>query len=61
MARKGTTVNPKFKGGDAARVKPRQGQNVGGITDAEVRDRIDHQSVMLKNQLKSNKSGSSPL
>lgn len=59
------TQNPKFgkanEGQRAGQVKPLEGMNVGGNTDAQVRLNVWGQGVMLMRQLRKNKSGSSPL
>ncbi len=61
MARKGTTVNPKFRGADSPRVRQDEGGPFGGISEAQNRKNIWGQSLMLMRQLRKNKSGSSPL
>jgi len=62
---KGVSYNPKFaganKGQRAAQVSPVEGMNVGGYTDAQVRSNVAMQGVRLHQQLKKNKSKSSPL
>jgi len=56
----GRSNNPKFatanKGQRAGQVKPLEGMNVGGNTDAQVRLNAWAQGSMLHKQLKSNKS-----
>jgi len=55
--------NPKLKmvGNDAKQQSPVKGQNVGGNLDADVRTNFWSQGRMLMQQLRKNKSGSSPL
>jgi hypothetical protein len=62
---KGRTHNPKFgtspQGQRAAQASPVSGMNVGGLTDAQVRANAAGVGVMLHQQLKKNKSASSPV
>jgi len=55
--------NPKLKmvGNPAGQVTPQKGMNVGGLPDAQVRNNFWAQGRMLMQQLRKNKSGSSPL
>lgn len=55
------TANPKFVGAAGPNVSVKEGMNVGGYSDAQVRANAWSQGVMLMRQLKKNKSGSSPI
>jgi hypothetical protein len=55
------TANPKFRGAPGGSVSVKQGMNVGGLSDAQVRLNAWSQGVMLSRQLKKDKNGSSPV